>query len=99
VPQESRILSFSKSEVFDALRNYRSHTGGELNEASRNRLVLQSPGEVTVEQSGQKVHFTEPEVAAALILFCASHAIPVARRSSKFLEVVGETLNLRLTIS
>jgi phage host-nuclease inhibitor protein Gam len=99
VPQEIRILSFTKNELFDALQNYCTHTGSELAEEGRKRTTLQAGGEVEIEQRGENVHFTQTEVAAALILFCALNSIPIARRSSKSLEVVGETLNLRLKMS
>ena len=99
MPQEFRILSFSKNEVFNALQNYCTNTGSKLAEDGRNRLVLEPGGEVMIEQPGESVHFTQTEVAAALILFCALNSIPIARRSSKSLEVTGETLNLRLKIS
>jgi hypothetical protein len=99
VPQESRILSFSKNELFDALQNYCTQTGAQLSRDSGKRLALKPSGEVEIEQPGHNLHFTPSEVAAALILFCAKMSIPVPRRSAKVLEVQGEILNLRLTMS
>jgi hypothetical protein len=99
VPQELRTLSFSKNEVFHALQNYCTQTGTELRDESRKALTLEPSGKVAIEQSGKNLHFTQAEVAAALIMFCAQNSIPVARRSTKSLEVIGESLALRLTIS
>jgi hypothetical protein len=102
MPTESRILAFSKHEVFEALRDYCSNTGLRLPDDSLAGLALLPTREVTIALNHlgheSAINFTENEVGAALILFCVKKNIPVARRAVKSLEVTGETLSLHLTL-
>ncbi|MFY9680590.1 MAG: hypothetical protein WA416_07155 [Candidatus Sulfotelmatobacter sp.] len=102
MPTEIRVLSFSKIELFEALRDYCSHTGRRLPPDAAERLVLTQESEVRVtlnslgEESEMK--FAENEVGAALVMFCIRKQIPIAKRATKSLEITGETVSLHLKI-
>jgi len=100
MPTETRVLCFSKIELFEALRDYCSHTGRRLPPDAAERLVLTQDSEVGValnspgDESAMK--FAENEVGAALVMFCIKKLIPIAKRATKSLEITGETLSLHL---
>lgn len=68
--------------------------------ADRLTFLAGSEAKITLHSDGPEsaIHFTENEVAAALIVFCGKNGIPVARRAIKSLEVAEETLSLCLKI-
>ena len=99
MPTESRILGFNKTELFEALRDYCSQTGRLLPD-DVNGVVLTQNSEVSIALNSpgdeSSINFTENEIGAALVMFCIKKGIPIARRAIKSLEVVHETLSLRL---
>jgi hypothetical protein len=100
MPTEVRVLSFSKNELFDALRDYCSNSGRRLPLDGSERLVLTQDSEVRVTlnslEGESAMNFTENEVGAALVMFCIRRHIPMAKRAAKSLEVSGETLSFHL---
>lgn len=102
MPNESRVLSFSRHEVYEALRDYRRKTGQTLVGFGAKDLTLVENEEikVTLQRSGgdAAVPFTEHEVGAALILFCRHKHIPIARRAAKTLAAAADSLELRLSM-
>jgi len=100
MPTESRILSFSKNEVLEALSDYCIGAGRRLPDGGSNRLMLTQDTKVRVAlnsaEDKQEINFTEGEVAAALVMHCIKQRIPMPRRAIKSLEVVHETLSLHL---
>ena len=102
MPTETRVLCFNKIELFEALRDYCSHTGRRLPPDAAERLVLTQDSEVrvTLNSPGEEsaIKFTENEVGAALVMFCIRKRIPIAKRATKSLEITGETISLHLKI-
>jgi hypothetical protein len=100
MPTESRILGFSKTELFEALRDYCSHSGRRLPADGADRLILNQDTEVRVKlnslETESAINFTDSEVGAALVMFCIKKRIPIAKRATKSLEVADGTLSLHL---
>ena len=98
MPTETRVLCFSKNELFDALRDYCGSTGRRLPSDGAERLILTQDTEVRValNSTGDEsaMNFTENEVGAALVMFCIRKQIPMAKRATKSLEVADETISL-----
>jgi hypothetical protein len=102
MPTETRVLGFSKNEVFEALRDYYIRTGRRLPPDGADRLTLkQDTGvQIALSSPGDELatNFTENEVGAALVMFCIRKRIPIAKRAVKSLEVAGQILSLHLKI-
>jgi hypothetical protein len=102
MPSESRTLTFSNAEVIEALELFSEQAQRPLPEGGVKRLVFSNEREVkaTVEpNSGDTpMHFYEHEIAAALILYCNKHGIPVARRAIKSLQVAQDAVVLQLAL-
>ena len=100
MPTETRVLGFSKNELFEALRDYYISTGRRLPPDSADRLTFKQDSGVQVALNssgdGLATTFTENEVGAALVMFCIRKRIPIAKRAIKSLEVAGETISLHL---
>ena len=102
MPTETRVLCFTKLELFEALRDYCSHTGRRLppEAAERSGLNARQRRPNYRQFSGEEstMKFTDNEVGAALVMFCIRKRIPIAKRATKSLEITGETLSLHLKI-
>jgi hypothetical protein len=102
VPSESRIITFTKSEVFEALKDYCRQTSRPLPGASVDGLMLMQGKTIALELKPpgheSPITFAENEVAAAIMLFCAKSNIPLPRRAIKSIDVAQETLSLRLEL-
>ena len=102
MPTESRVISFSNAEAIDAFLVYCEKTGCELPQGGIKRLAFTNDSQVKVtavfEGGSPPIHFSENEVAVALILFCNKKGIPVARRAIKSLQVAQDTISLHLAI-
>jgi len=100
MPTEARTLGFSKNELFEALRDYCATTGRRLPAEAAERLVVTQDTEIRVALNSpgdeSAINFTENEVGAALVMFCIRKRIPIAKRATKSLEIVDQTLSLHL---
>jgi hypothetical protein len=102
MPNESRIISFSKAEAIDALVDYCAAIKRELPKSGIHRLAFANDAEikVTAEFNGDAaaINFYQTEVAAALIFYCNEKGIPIARRAIKSLQVAQDTIALHLSM-
>ena len=102
MPNESRVISFSNAEAVDALVEYCAATKRELPKGGINRLVFSNDTEIKVtaqfNEGAPSISFYQNEVAAALIFYCNTQGIPVARRALKSLQVAQDTVALHLTL-
>lgn len=101
MPTETRVITFDKEEVMEAVRAYCVKTG-RLSAtmiptaiAFSNDTELRASVECGTKAPGIIIH--QSELAAALILHCKHYRIPIARRSIKSLQVVKDVLSLHLT--
>lgn len=102
MPVETRLITFTAPEVFEALMLFCETTGRPLPNGGIKRLIPPdgADGKITIEPEADaaKISFYENEVAAALLAYCKKKQIPVARRSAKSLEFKPDTVSLRLSI-
>lgn len=106
MPREDRRITFSNAELQEALVAHAMRTKTTL---PNGKIVSLTPapgldGEMTLtifdDRSGKSYGLTlQPELAAAaLIYFCKKVGIPVPRRASKRLSIVGDNLCLQISI-
>ena len=99
---ESRVVTFSNSEVVQALIEFCEQSKRPLPEGGVRQLVFSNDRQVKVtiepEKGGSPISFYEHEVAAALILYCRKIGVPIARRAMKSLQVAQDTVALHLSL-
>jgi hypothetical protein len=93
VPLETRKLEFTEAELQSALVSYALRRERELPESNVDDVIIGAGNNPTVtlnyvpdEPGGESaVEFAGSEVAAALILYCRDHEIPLPRDARKVL--------------
>lgn len=93
MPSEMRKMVFSEEELRAALVNYALRTKRKLPNATIEKLRLEEKEGITVtiiyshdeSEEAKTVVFEETHVAAAVILFCRTHDIPLPREARKVL--------------
>jgi hypothetical protein len=102
MPAEFRILTFSKDEVLEALKDYCHQAGWPVETAGIAELTLAQGAatKTSIRSSSYSwpIEFTDVEVAAALLMFCHKKGIPMPRRAVKSLEHDRETVSFRMRI-
>jgi hypothetical protein len=102
MPTESRVVSFSNAELIEAVAAYCQQTKRALPPGGIKGLTFSNDKEikVTVQPMGDVPSFSlyETEAAVALILFCNTKGIPIARRAIKSLQVAQDTVSLHLVM-
>ncbi len=105
-PTEMRRIVFTQDEVLVALSRYAAGPRGP-GETSRFLAcrVLRTPklrvlAELQSSAGGpvQQIEIEAPDIADALIRYCAASGVPIPKRADKELEAVGENLALNLRI-
>jgi hypothetical protein len=101
MPTETRIVTFSNDEIKQAIASYCVKTGRVSSNTGLAVLTFTNEGEVKAAfqpaAGAPMMTLTESELAAAVLLFCKQHAIPIARRSIKSLQVAKDVVSLCLT--
>lgn len=114
MPTEFRRIVFSNEELLDALQAARDMAGGKLPAGRIVGCILSAepsltarltvapdgcgPGEPIGTESGVTVDLDPEFVGAALLLHCRRNKIPIPRNSEKSLQVVGDSLALRISL-
>jgi hypothetical protein len=104
MPTELRTIVFSQQEVLEALvaLDRVSKQGWPAGQIMGLHLESEPALSVHLDLMAtdglrKRVAIAIPNVAAALIGYCKSKRIPLARHARKSLQVVGDQLALRLT--
>jgi hypothetical protein len=102
MPTETRIITFTNAEIKEALASYCVKTGRLPSHSGVTALSFSNDGGLSASfepaPAGPKVIFHENEIAAAVLLHCKEHGIPIARRSIKSLQVAKDVVSLHLTM-
>ena len=98
---ESRTITFSDSEIMQAVTSYCVKTGRIAPHVRMTSPLVTNDSEIKFSfdplPAGARVTLNENEVLSAIILFCNEHGIPIARRSTKSLQIARDTFSLHLT--
>ena len=111
MPTEIRHILFRPSEIVTAVTDYSRRTGAKLPTGSIVRCAVESEVQDGVEavrfsmeiamdgaaQQRREIVTGGASLAAALILFCRDHHIPLPISSDKSLRCFGEQLALVVT--
>ena len=103
MPTELRHIVFSAEEAFTAVKEYRRRRREPLPDGTLERFAIWSNPDIRAEfdigSDGQleTVGADRDELATALIMYCIDHRIPIPVKSSKFLQVFGESPGLVIT--
>jgi hypothetical protein len=99
---ESRVVTFTNSEIIEALLHFCETTKRPVPEGGVRQFKFSNDQQVAVTlepvTGTNVITFHESEIAAALILYCRKLGIPVARRAAKSLQVGVDTVALHLTL-
>ncbi len=106
MPQEMRKLSFSQSELQAALVNYALRSEMRLPNANIEDVIVSKENGVAVKlvftpsdpNEVRAVEFAQEHVAAAIILFCRTQKIPLARDARKVLMAEDESVSMMIQI-
>jgi hypothetical protein len=102
---ERRQIIFSNDALKDAVQLFRTAYPDRVPHGRIHRVWAVGEPDLTVhaeiEPSGARrfleTRFGKPEMAAAVILYCRRHKIPLPRSADKFLEVESGCLSLVIT--
>jgi len=99
---ESRVVTFTNTEVIEALLEFCAQSNRPAPEGGVRQITFSNDRQVKLmlepEKGDAPLSFYEHEVAAALILFCRKTGIPIPRRAAKSLQVAPDSVALHLTI-
>jgi hypothetical protein len=102
VPSESRVISFGKMELMEAVVDYCVKIKRPLPQGRTRQMTVSknAEGKVTLKSDGEisSVSFDESEIAVALILLCNKKGIPLARRAIKSLQIGQDGVLLQMVI-
>ncbi|HKX08131.1 MAG TPA: hypothetical protein VJN67_08050 [Stellaceae bacterium] len=98
---ESRTITFTDVEIVQAITSYCVKTGRITPPVRITAPLVTNEGEVKFSfdpvPAGARITLGENEVLSAIILFCNEHGIPIARRSTKSIQIARDTFSLHLT--
>ena len=100
MPSEMRKMVFSQDELQAALVNYALRTKRKLPNATIESIHVEEKNEISVTivyapdgtEEAKTVEFEQTHVAAAVILFCRTHEIPLPREARKVLVPVDNSV-------
>jgi hypothetical protein len=108
MPREDRRIYFDYSELYKAVYALSVQNGikkpppGVVVTMSRDKddpkkitATIENPLE---KDSARTVEYSSDFVAAALMLFCRGHNIPISKKARKSVEISGSDVVLRLEI-
>lgn len=97
---ESRVINFTDAEILDAVTAYCIKTGRIRAGVKMASPLVTNDGEVRLSldpaPAGPRITLHEGEVLSALLLYCSAHGIPIARRSTKSIQVGKDRFELHL---
>ena len=93
MPSEMRKMVFTEEELRAALVNYALRTNKKLPNATIDKIQLEEKEGISAtiiyrhdeSEEAKTVVFEETHVAAAIVLFCRAHEIPLPREARKVL--------------
>ncbi|MBT4588130.1 MAG: hypothetical protein HON14_00590 [Rhodospirillaceae bacterium] len=106
MPTELRRLIFTEEELQAALVNYALRSNLHMPNASIQSLLVEKKEGLSVtlhfaateDGDSRDVEFSEPHVAAAIILFCRVQEIPVPRDAVKVLSHEKNTIAMMMQL-
>lgn len=102
MPTEIRTITFTNAEIREAIARYCLKTGRAINPSAVSELTFSNEGELSASfrqtPGSPALTFKESEIAAAVLLHCKEHGIPIARRAIKSLQVAKDAVLLQLTL-
>lgn len=108
MPREDRRIYFDFSEVYKAIYALSVQNGikkpppGVLTKVARDKddpkKILATIENPLQKDSGLAVEYSSDFIAAALMLFCRGHNIPISKRARKSVEYSETEVALRLEI-
>lgn len=97
---ENRVINFTDAEVLDAVTAYCIKTGRIKSGVKLTSPLVTNDGEIRLSldraPAGPRIMLHEGEVLSALLLYCNAHGIPIARRSTKSIQVGKDKFALHL---
>ena len=107
MPSEVRYLVFSIKELVAAIRDYRRRRSQPLVAGSVIRCNVSTDPEVSAgidvrsDADGKvySVTLRTEELAAALIMYCINHRIPMPAAANKSLQMFGDSIGLVIQLS
>ncbi len=105
---EYRQLVFPRADIIMALSGLRKAQGSPLPAGSITKFVVSAEEAISVSiyvspekraRTSEEFTFNEGEIAAALVLYCVNQGIPLPAKSTKVLQLFGDTLILQLAIN
>jgi hypothetical protein len=101
MPTENRIVTFTDAEIMEAIASYCVKTGRIAAHVKVTSPVVTNDGELSLSfepfPAGPRIALHESELLSAIILYCNGQGIPIARRSTKSLEVAKNSFSLHLS--
>lgn len=107
MPREDRRIIFSMDEAYKAIYSLcmqkdmkRPPPGAiasiTIDPGDENRLTVQISN--VHDNTHHEIDYSRDFLAAALMLYCRSHSIPISKKASKSVDFKAETVILRLVI-
>lgn len=105
MPREDRRIIFDREEVYKAIyalsvqKEIRKPPPGVLDTIVPDKsdpALLRATITNPQESSSRTIDFTRDFLAAALLVYCRSHNIPISKRARKSVEFSGTDVILRL---
>lgn len=106
MPTEFRRVVFPNHELRQALAEYESQDADGIPPGDVVAVaLLETPADTvritllnTAENATFTADFSASHIAAALIRFCITHAVPIPRHSRKSLRLMGDNLALDIVV-
>jgi hypothetical protein len=107
LPKQVRCLVFSREEIFSALVEHRRRQKLPLPSGYVEKIVMEAGEAGTfaylriccdADRETIQVKFNNAEIQEALIDFCQSHHIPLAKRGEKKISLHGSSIALIVTV-